>query len=247
MLHARGASGKFVSPGHALDSGKSFTTRRHLPAEVKSTMNRIRSSPHGRRDFTATFQEERNVSFCDFLLCGRVRRALSAQRTLISTGPVVGKTGGKSRIAGILSAILIIFFASCKSAPGVEAGMPVAGIVESRYEVLESGANGDAVIGYVARTRYSFPGGDSVLWLVENAYFQEIGYFDENGRAWRKVAFREDPQWVATGSMEACARALLDAGAQLRLAKLPLDEVPEALRNRQAANASARRAHREFK
>jgi hypothetical protein len=75
-------------------------------------------------------------------------------------------------------------------------------------------------LGFVARTRYAFPDGDLVLWLVENDRMQEVGSIDHNGRAYRSVPFAEKPVWVATGSIEDGVRALLRADDAVALERL---------------------------
>ncbi|MBI3819890.1 MAG: hypothetical protein HY286_14430 [Planctomycetes bacterium] len=152
-------------------------------------------------------------------MCSRLRGALSPKRTVIFS--------------------FCIAAAACASRRSLESdGIPVAGIVEARYEVFKSWPGPREAIGYIAKTRYGFPSGDLVLWLVENTYFQEVGYFDANGRAFANMPFENEPRWVETGSMEACARALLELNAAPEIITLPAGRIPEALRAIQASEAS---------
>lgn len=191
---------------------------------VKVPMPSIRTSSRGMiRSLSLRFKEKRNVSFRDFLLRAWICGALLAERALIVS-------------------FLSISMIAC-AAPGMapDAGLPVAGLVEGRFEVYRNGEGRRDVMGYIAQTRYTFSGGDVTLWLVENAHFQDVGFIDENGRAYRNAAFSDRPRWVTTASMEECARVLLEADASVKLTKLDGDVLPQALRNIQAADAAHQR------
>jgi hypothetical protein len=98
----------------------------------------------------------------------------------------------------------------------------IQGVVEARFRVVSQPSPGGAerVLGFVARTRYAFPDGDLILWLVENDRMQDVGSIDQNGRAYRRVPFEDRPVWVATGSIADGVRALLRADDAVALERL---------------------------
>lgn len=167
-------------------------------------------------------KEEIHACIWNSVLCDRLRCALPSKRALAFFF--------MWSVAGAL--------VSCRTTPPPAGpGEPVAGFVEARYELFEETPAGAELAGYMAKTRYRFPTGDLVLWLVENRHFQELGFIDENGRAWRKLAFAQDPEWVATGSLDKGARALLRATVNITVARI--DGAPESVTTAEILNASA--------
>lgn len=109
--------------------------------------------------------------------------------------------------------------AACSGAPAPRSpAQPVPGNIESRWRVLDEQGE---TLGYVARTRYAFAEGEVVRFHVENARFQEVGYIDENGRAFRVMPFRDEPEFVLTGSLEDDLQRLLRARSAVKLEALP--------------------------
>ncbi|MFN0206871.1 MAG: hypothetical protein ACKVS6_11250 [Planctomycetota bacterium] len=156
-------------------------------------------------------------------------------------GALLAKRAVTSRFSVLLPLLSVISVAAaCASAPvPPPVSGAAAGIIESRFEVLDSSTAPPRVAGYVAKTRFEFESGSLVLWLVENEHFQEAGYIDEHGRAFRKLPFEDAPRWVATASMEECVRELLQLNRPVKLTKLAGGLLPEGLRGSKAQEAAA--------
>ncbi|HKD99692.1 MAG TPA: hypothetical protein VKE69_01680 [Planctomycetota bacterium] len=94
----------------------------------------------------------------------------------------------------------------------------MAGVIDERWRILDESGE---VLGYVARTRYAFATGERLRFIVENAHYQDVGFIDENGRAYRDVPHAEDPQFVGTGSLEEGLGRLYRAKGPIHLEPLP--------------------------
>jgi hypothetical protein len=132
--------------------------------------------------------------------------------------------------ARVLAAALALGASGCvtETTRRPEAVEIVAGSVEGRWKAVDSAGE---TLGYVARTRYSFARGEAVRFLVENAFFQEVGFLDENGRVFRHVPFREEPELVTTTSLAEGVRHLLRAPPGLALRELESAETPPGARD----------------
>ncbi len=64
--------------------------------------------------------------------------------------------------------------------------------------------------------------GQGAYWSVRNRHGQELGLVDQLGRAWRRRAHAE-PEWLATGTVEEGARAILAAPLDSELIPAPMD------------------------
>lgn len=100
--------------------------------------------------------------------------------------------------------------------------------MEARWRAVVGAPEAPRILGYVARTHYKFPDGEVVVFLVENDRFQEAGFLDANGRAYRREPFEDEPKWVLTGTMDEGVRALLKGPPGLRLERLAGDWSPAA-------------------
>jgi hypothetical protein len=108
---------------------------------------------------------------------------------------------------------------SCASPPPAPPPVDVvAGVIDERWKVFDDSG---AVLGYVARTRYAFASGERLRFIVENAYFQDVGFIDENGRAYRPVPHADEPQFVGTGSLEDGLGRLFRAKGAVHIEPLP--------------------------
>lgn len=66
--------------------------------------------------------------------------------------------------------------------------------------------------------------GQGAYWSVRNRHGQELGLVDQLGRAWRRRAHAQ-PEWLATGTVEQGARAILAAPLDCLLIPAPMDKV----------------------
>ena len=99
---------------------------------------------------------------------------------------------------------------------------PDFGDAEARHALASDGWRvwaEDRLAGYLVRFD-ELGGGGATLISVRNAHNQDLGWIDEQGRAWR-YRLHADPEWIGTGS-----RAM-GAGLILGLANLPRLEAVE--------------------
>ena len=131
---------------------------------------------------------------------------------------------GCSRLCGPLRAeraltLALALAAACASEPSGPAPIEVVpGAIDERWQVLDPDGE---VLGYVARTRYRFSTGEHHRFIVENAHFQDVGFIDENGRAYRERPFDDAPEFVGIGSLEEGLERLYRARGAVRLQPLP--------------------------
>lgn len=75
--------------------------------------------------------------------------------------------------------------------------------------------DGDQIAGSVLR--YEEDGGSRTWFSVRNAWSQELGIVDSDGRAWRYRAHEREPDWLGTGTIVDGARRILAASASAKL------------------------------
>jgi hypothetical protein len=205
-------------------AGKHFRGSDNLSVILKSQLLQTRCARHERRGIPRARLEDIDGRFHNFRLCRRLRGTLPEKRALI---------------AACLAALAAWLPACTTTTRPLRETPAAAGVIEDRFEVRDPSGATTGPVGFIAKTRYRFDRGDLVLWLVENEYFQDVGFFDEHGRAFRRIPFQDDPQWVATSSMEECARMLLKLDRPVSIAALPPGELPPRLRHGAPLDASA--------
>lgn len=75
--------------------------------------------------------------------------------------------------------------------------------------------DGEQVAGSVLR--YEEDDGPRVWFSVRNAWSQELGIVDADGRAWRYRAHEREPDWLGTGTVVDGARRILSTSASAQL------------------------------
>lgn len=84
----------------------------------------------------------------------------------------------------------------------------------------------DRLVGYVVR----FQSGDTApetYYSVRNEHNQELGIVDSSGRAYRYRAHQRDPEWLGTGTVERCAKLVLDTSESARMIATDLARLSE--------------------
>ena len=72
------------------------------------------------------------------------------------------------------------------------------------------------MVGYIVEVVFDSPGLGR-RFLVHNSFRQNVGFVDEQGRAYRYRATNGEPEHVATGTMEENLRAILGLQGPLQL------------------------------
>ena len=103
----------------------------------------------------------------------------------------------------------------------VEQGVPAR-----TWNVLVAGENVGRVVEFQAAQPPAAP-----MFIVQNAWSQDLGLIDEHGRAWRFRPHQREAEWVGTGTVADGAAWILGA-PECALAEVPLERAREAAASR---------------
>ena len=91
------------------------------------------------------------------------------------------------------------------------------------WRVIDQGALIGHVVFFHAPDR---PGGS--LYVVQNAWGQDLGMIDSLGRAWRYQPHQPEALWLTTGTVAEGVRSILDGGEACTLEEVAVADAREA-------------------
>lgn len=107
-------------------------------------------------------------------------------------------------------------------------GLSEAIVLRSYAARAWSVVDGEHRVGFVVR--FEEPGTAGRSWFsIRNAYAQEVGIVDIDGRAWRYKPHQRDPEWLGSGTVQAGTVRILEANAAAQLVEIAVESIGPAV------------------
>lgn len=128
--------------------------------------------------------------------------------------------------------LALLALAACRTTTtSTPPGLAQAVVLRSHAAQAWDVVDGQEVRGSVVR--FAEPGAHGRAWFsVRNAWAQEVGIVDVEGRAWRHRPHQPEPEWLGTGTVAAGAARILAAPESSRLVEVEVGRVAERAQGR---------------